>query len=137
MGNYDQGVGENSDDCGCAYQTETEQQRSEKLIAWTNEVVTAENPEYLRTLGKQIQLELGDLQVLLVHGSPCQINEYLYEDRPDSSFERLLDSADTALLVCGNTHIPYHEVLPSGRHVINAVSELVELLADGLDCRSW
>lgn len=122
MGNYDRGVGENSDDCGCAYRTETEQRRGEKSIAWTNEEVTEENREYLRTLGKQIELELGDLQVLLVHGSPRRINEYLYEDRPDSSFERLLDSVDADVLVCGHTHIPYHKVLPSGRHVINAGS---------------
>lgn len=23
------------------------------------------------------------------------------------------------MLVCGHTHIPYHNVLPSGRHVVN------------------
>lgn len=122
MGNYDRGVGENSEDCGCAYQAEVEQRRGEKSIAWTNEAITEENREYLRTLGKQIELELDDLQVLLVHGSPRRINEYLYEDRPDSSFERLLDSVDADVLVCGHTHIPYHKVLPSGRHVINAGS---------------
>jgi diadenosine tetraphosphatase ApaH/serine/threonine PP2A family protein phosphatase len=60
--------------------------------------------------------------VLLVHGSPRKINEYLYADRPDSSLERLLDLADAEVLVCGHTHIPYHRVLPSGRHVVNAGS---------------
>jgi diadenosine tetraphosphatase ApaH/serine/threonine PP2A family protein phosphatase len=57
-----------------------------------------------------------------VHGSPRKINEYLYEDRPDSSLERLMDQAGVDVLVCGHTHIPYHRVLPSGRHVINAGS---------------
>jgi diadenosine tetraphosphatase ApaH/serine/threonine PP2A family protein phosphatase len=57
-----------------------------------------------------------------VHGSPRKINEYLYEDRPDATMERLLDMVDADVLVCGHTHIPYHRILPSGRHVINAGS---------------
>ena len=54
-----------------------------------------------------------------VHGRPRRINEYLYEDRPDASLERLLDLVEADVLVCGHTHIPYHRVLPSGRRVIN------------------
>jgi putative phosphoesterase len=122
MGNYDQGVSNNSDDCGCAYQTEVEKRRGEQSIRWTNEQISDENREYLRTLDEHIEFELGDFDVVLVHGSPRRINEYLYEDRPDSSFERLLDSVEADVLVCGHTHLPYHKVLPSGRHVINAGS---------------
>ena len=29
---------------------------------------------------------------------------------------------DADVLVCGHTHLPYHRVLPSGRHVVNAGS---------------
>jgi predicted phosphodiesterase len=65
---------------------------------------------------------MGDLRVLLVHGSPRKVNEYLYEDRPESGLERILDQAGVDVLVCGHTHKPYHRVLPSGRHVINAGS---------------
>lgn len=57
-----------------------------------------------------------------MHGSPRKINEYLYVDRPDRSFERLLDSVEVDVMVCGHTHLPYHKVLPSGRQVINADS---------------
>lgn len=122
MGNYDQGVGHNSDDCGCAYETEVEQRRADRSIAWTNEAISADNRAYLRDLGTQIEFELGDLRVVLVHGSPRRINEYLYADRPDSSFERLLDSVAADVLVCGHTHLPYHRRLPANRHIINAGS---------------
>lgn len=54
-----------------------------------------------------------------MHGSPRKVNEYLYEDRPDASLERLLDMVEADVLVCGHTHIPYHRILPSGRHVVN------------------
>ncbi len=122
MGNYDQGVGSNSDDCDCAYTSKEAEALGKRSIAWTNKITTDENKQYLRQLINQIPLQLGGLHVLLVHGSPRKINEYLYEDRPDATLERLLDLAEADVLVCGHTHKPYHRILPSGRHVINAGS---------------
>ena len=122
MGNYDQGVGNNSDDCGCAYKTAEARALGERSIAWSNAHTADANKAFLRELPLHIALQLGALRVMLVHGSPRKINEYLYADRPDSSFERLLDQVEADVLVCGHTHLPYHKVLPSGRHVINAGS---------------
>lgn len=122
MGNYDQGVGNNSDDCGCAYKTEIAKQLGQQSIAWTNANTTDENKVFLRGLCRQIRLEMGEKRVLLVHGSPRKINEYLYQDRPDSSLERILDQANADVMVCGHTHLPFHKILPSKRHVINAGS---------------
>lgn len=119
MGNYDLGVGNSSDDCGCAYKDELSEALGKRSIAWSNKHTTEENKAYLRGLPPRIGFELGGLRVALVHGSPRRVNEYLYEDRPDSSLERLLDMVESDVMVCGHTHIPYHRVLPSGRHVIN------------------
>jgi predicted phosphodiesterase len=122
MGNYDQGVGNSSDDCGCAYRTPEARALGDRSIAWSNATPAAENKAFLRTLLPQIPLQLGGLRVLLAHGSPRRINEYLYEDRPDASLERILDQAEADVLVVGHTHKPYHRILPSGRHVVNAGS---------------
>jgi predicted phosphodiesterase len=122
MGNYDQGVGNNSDDCGCAYKADIDRQRGELSIAWSNAYTTEDNKAYLRSLPAHIPVKLDDLRVLLVHGSPRKVNEYLFEDRSDDYFERIMDIAEADVLVCGHTHLPYHKLLPSGRHVINAGS---------------
>lgn len=146
MGNYDQGVGNDSDDCGCAYKTDVDRKRGELSIAWSNAHTTEENKVFLRSLPASIPIQLGDLQVLLVHGSPRKVNEYMFEDRPDDYFERILDTAQVDVLVCGHTHLPYHKVLPSGRHVVNAGSVgkpkdhdaracYVELTANGRDLK--
>lgn len=121
-GNYDLGVGASSDDCGCAYTTDEDRARGEQSIAWTNAHTTEANKAYLRGLAEHIPLQLGGLKVLLVHGSPRKVNEYMYEDRPNSYFERVLDGVDADVVVCGHTHLPYHKVLPSGRQVVNAGS---------------
>lgn len=122
IGNYDEGVGNSSPDCGCAYKTPEDRARGERSIAWTNARTTPENKAFLRELPFQIPLEAGGRSVLLVHGSPRRINEYLYIDRPDSSLERIMDGSGADVLVCGHTHLPYDRTLPSGRRVINAGS---------------
>ena len=122
MGNYDEGVGQDSDDCGCAYRTPEAQALGERSIAWTNAHVTAENKAYLRNLPMTMSLMMDKLRVTLVHGSPRRINEYLYEDRPLSSIERLFDMVGADVIVCGHTHKPYDRALPGGRRLINAGS---------------
>jgi predicted phosphodiesterase len=66
------------------------------------------------------------MNLLLVHGSPRKINEYLFEDREEKSLMRILEDADADILCFGHTHKPYHRVLPSNegdeqtyRHAIN------------------
>lgn len=119
MGNYDLGVGNSSGDCGCAYKDAESEALGHRSIEWSNRHTSPDNKEYLRQLPAQMPLQLGDLRIMLVHGSPRKVNEYLYEDRPDKSLERLLDMVSSDVLLCGHTHMPYHRVLPSGRQVIN------------------
>jgi putative phosphoesterase len=107
MGNYDEGVGLDRDDCGCAYRTAEEQQRGERSIAWTRARVSDENKAFLRSLHHELRIEVDGKRVLLVHGSPRKINEYLFEDRPISSFQRLAASSNADAIVFGHTHKPY------------------------------
>lgn len=114
-GNYDEGVGLDSDDCGCAYKTNDDRARGALSIAYTNEIVTDETRAYLRQLPRQIRLELGTgdgrTSILMVHGSPRKINEYLFEDRPDASYRRMMETAGADVLIFGHTHKPFTRVL--------------------------
>jgi predicted phosphodiesterase len=44
--------------------------------------------------------------VHLVHGSPRKLNEYLFEDKPASLYERLAAAERDDVLVFGHTHTP-------------------------------
>ena len=111
MGNYDDGVGHERGGCGCAYVTDEEKKNGQKSIEWTTEQVTPENKEYLRSLHERIEFTAEGYRVLLVHGSPRRINEYLYMDRPEKSLHRMLESIDADVMVCGHTHNPYHRIV--------------------------
>jgi predicted phosphodiesterase len=56
---------------------------------------------------KEIRFEADGKRVLLVHGSPRKVNEYLFEDRPLSSFQRLAAASKADIIVFGHTHKPY------------------------------
>ena len=129
-GNYDFGVGRASDDCGCAYKTDDEKANGALSISYTNQVVRDEERAYLRTLPAHIKVEFqlnnDKLNLLLVHGSPRRVNEYLFEDREEKSLLRIMQDADADIMCFGHTHKPYHRVLPSipddhrhYRHAIN------------------
>ncbi len=106
-GNYDDGVGFDKDDCGCAY-TDPEMKRlGDVSLHWTRDQVIAENKAILRSFVPSIRLEAEGKRLLLVHGSPRKINEYLYESRPLHSLERIAQMAEADVLVFGHTHLPY------------------------------
>ena len=61
----------------------------------------------MRSLHPQIRFEQDGQRFLLVHGSPRKMNEYLFEDKPDSTFGRIAAGAEADVIVCGHTHKPY------------------------------
>lgn len=118
MGNYDEGIGFEKGDCGCAYTSWEEIKNGNVSIEWTTQNTSRENKKFLKGLLDKIDLEIEGKKLLLVHGSPRRINEYLYENRPEKSIKRIVESIDIDVLGCGHTHIPYHRKI-NGIHVVN------------------
>jgi putative phosphoesterase len=109
MGNYDDGVGFDRDDCGCVYKDPVDDARGHQSLLWTREHVTPERKAYLRGLPFDRREIYDGRQVLFVHGSPRKINEYLYEDRPESVFLNVARVANANILSFGHTHLPYQK----------------------------
>ena len=107
MGNYDEGVGFALSDCGCAYRDPAQAELGHQSLAWTQREVTPDNQAYLRGLLTEARLAAGGKRLLLVHGSPRRINEYLFADRPEESLARLFTAEKADLILCGHTHLPY------------------------------
>jgi putative phosphoesterase len=132
-GNYDHGVGRNLDDCGCAYKVDTDKALGAISINLTNQWMRNEERAYLRSLPEHIRLTFNlheeALSVLMVHGSPRRINEYLFEDREEKSLLRMMEEYDSDLLFFGHTHKPFHKAMAcvkdgktAYRHAVNTGS---------------
>jgi putative phosphoesterase len=107
MGNYDDGVGFDRDDCGCAYKDKEEEARGQESLFWSRRETTPDNKAFLRSLPPEIHFEAEGKRFRLVHGSPRRMNEYLFEDRDPRSLARIAREADADVLVFGHTHQPW------------------------------
>lgn len=96
-------------------------ERGQRSIAWTKAHTTEAHKAYLRSLPYRLQREIEGHQVVLVHGSPDLLNEYLFENVADEVFQKHLESTRADVLIFGHTHKPYHKVL-NGKHLVNSGS---------------
>jgi putative phosphoesterase len=106
-GNYDYAIARDLDDCGCAYVTQHDRELGQKSVEWTLANTNQRSKGFMRGLPFDLRFEMGGRRVRLVHGSPRKVNEYLFEDKPARTFERIAAGADCDVLVFGHTHKPW------------------------------
>lgn len=115
LGNYDEGVGFNKEDCGCHYVKPFDIEMSNISFLWTRAHTTDANKAWLRELPREIRLEVELTRVLLCHGSPRSTTEYLFENRSEGYLRQFTsggkDDAHADVIVFGHTHVPYHRVI--------------------------
>jgi predicted phosphodiesterase len=109
-GNYDYAIARDLEDCGCAYVTQHDRELGRRSVDWTLANTSRESKEFMRGLPFDLNFPVGGIGVHLVHGSPRKVNEYLFEDKPASLYERLSAAESDPVLVFGHTHKPWvHE----------------------------
>ena len=84
-----------------------------KNYAYT--IVGEEEKAYLLTLPAHIRLSFVlngiPANVLLVHGSPRSVNEYLLEDMDETLLIEIMAEAKADILCFGHSHKPYHRTI--------------------------
>ena len=125
-GNYDDGVGRNSDDCGCAYKTDEEKANGAKV----HRLYQPDHHRKNRNSWTNYPVRSGCLSVKIMPGSICcscmgvrdaSTNTSL--KTTDKSLVHIMEEAEADILCFGHTHKPWHRTL-TGRdgqtlHAIN------------------
>jgi putative phosphoesterase len=106
-GNYDYAIGRGLEDCGCAYPTQHERDLGQRSVDWTLAHTSQHAKDFMRELPFDLRFDVGEHDVHLVHGSPRKVNEYLFEDKPASLYERLARAEQAGTLAFGHTHKPW------------------------------
>ncbi|MCX7749117.1 MAG: YfcE family phosphodiesterase [Clostridia bacterium] len=120
QGNHDRFIGDSE-----YLSNETVDKLSESEIkanasaAFTNSTIADKNREYLRNMPSEIRIMIDGLRVLVVHGSPRRIDEYIYED--SQNIKDIANEVDADIIISGHTHIPFYRIV-EGKHFINAGS---------------
>jgi putative phosphoesterase len=106
-GNYDYAIARDLHDCGCAYITPHDREIGQLSVEWTLVNTGQAAKDFMRDLPFDLRFEVAGTSVHLVHGSPRKVNEYLFEDKPASLYERLSAAEDADMLVFGHTQKPW------------------------------
>lgn len=110
-GNYDEGVGEHRGECGCYYVTDQAKSDGAASYAFTDAALDEADHAWLAALPGEIRIEHKGVRILLAHGSPRKINEYLLLDREEKQLARLAEQAGADVVCVGHVHIPYHRTM--------------------------
>jgi predicted phosphodiesterase len=134
QGNYDDAVGNAREDCGCGYTDPRDNHFARISYAYTLEHTSTGHRPWLASLPTRVEVEAEGTRLVLVHGSPRQQNEFLWETTsPDAFLERLCDDSAADVLLCTHTGIHWQRLLPSGKRVVN-VGALGRPSNDGRTC---
>lgn len=101
IGNYDNSV--------LTKKWKTKRPRSrDKQIAmrYAYHHLSKENRAYLRGLPREQRLRVKGKSILVTHGSPGSLTEYLVEETPDSRYAEIVQKTKADIIVTGHAHLP-------------------------------
>jgi diadenosine tetraphosphatase ApaH/serine/threonine PP2A family protein phosphatase len=120
QGNYEESLSSAADDCHCGYTDPRDNHFAQKSYDYTRDHTASAHKEWMGTLPGHIRLRVGARRVLLCHGSPRTINEFLWRSMtPDVFIRRLLHDHETDLVVCTHTGLHWSRFLEPGRGIVN------------------
>nr|MDP9121127.1 metallophosphoesterase [Acidobacteriota bacterium] len=121
QGNYEQSLAAGREDCNCGYTDPRDNHFAALSYGYTERRCPPELKAWMGTLPVRRRVRVGDRELLLVHGSPRRVNEFLFESTSPVAFlEVLLAQSRCDGLLCTHTGLHWHRRLPSGRNVVNA-----------------
>ena len=120
QGNYDNSVGNRLADCQCGYTDPRDNYFAKVSYDYTFRHTSSENKTWLRNLPAELRFRLGSFRVLLCHGSPRKMNEFLWETTTSDAFLNwLFKKYHSDIIVGTHTGLHWHREPSPGKHFIN------------------
>lgn len=136
QGNYEESLSSGRDDCNCGYSDPRDNYFAQLSYRYTAENCSPEFKAWMGALPTRRRILVGDRELLLVHGSPRRINEFLFASATPVPFlEVLMDQERCEGVLFTHTGLHWHRRLPSGRDAVN-VGVIGRPANDG-DTRVW
>lgn len=119
-GNYDDSLARGLNDCQCGYLDTRDNHFARLSYRYTFFNTSDENKIWLGKLPEMVRFRWGARQVLLCHGSPRKMNEFLWESTtPDQFLHKLFVDYDADVIIGTHTGLKWSRTLASGQSFIN------------------
>ena len=120
QGNYEESLSTGATDCHCGYTDPRDNFYAQISYDYTARKTSASHKKWMGTLPKSIRLDVGDTRILLSHGSPRKINEFLWRSTsPDAFLGKMCDDYQADLIVCTHSGLHWHKRLSGDRNIVN------------------
>ncbi|MEE8147972.1 MAG: hypothetical protein V3T24_10235 [Longimicrobiales bacterium] len=120
QGNYEESLAADRGDCNCGYSDPRDNHFAALSYGYTARRCSPEFKAYMGELPSRRRVAVGDRELLLVHGSPRQVNEFLFASTSSTPYlEVLCDENGCDGILCTHTGLHWHRRLPSGRDMVN------------------
>ncbi len=119
-GNYDDSIANELKDCQCGYTDPRDNYFAKISYNYTFAKTSLENRRWMKELPWEFRLKIGNRRVLMCHGSPRKINEFLWESTTPTHFiEKLLDDYDAEVILATHTGIHWKREVSKDRCFVN------------------
>ncbi len=120
QGNYDHSIGNELHDCQCGYTDPRDNYFAQISYDYTLANTSADNRRWLKRLPTEFRLELCGVRVLMCHGSPRRMNEFLWESTTPTHFlTPLAETGEADCILATHTGIKWRRALDGGKHFVN------------------
>lgn len=119
-GNYDDSIARGLDDCQCGYTDPRDNHFARLSYRYTFRNTSEEWRRWMGGLPETSRLEIDGRRVLLCHGSPRRMNEFLWESTSSTQFLAYLSTRYEAdVILATHTGIHWQRELPDGGLFVN------------------
>ena len=112
MGNCEESLEFNTDDCNCGFEKDSD------CVAWSADwfthaasVLDGDALAWMRCLPRQLRFFLAGRKIAVIHGGDQNISDYVFASTPDVAKAVILDRLDADAVIGGHSGLPFMQVL--------------------------
>lgn len=112
MGNCEESLGQNAEDCGCGFASGSDcDLLSVAWYAHADRLLDDDARAWMRGLPRRIDLLARGRRLAIIHGSATSINRFVFASAPDAVFRALIRESGCDGVVGGHCGIPFTRVV--------------------------
>lgn len=108
QGNCEESVAQDLEDCGCGFSEDTScDLLAKQWYEYCKKAVSGENKKWFSSIPQTLEVHHNGLKMLVCHGSPKNINRFVFASTPESQWAELFAETDADIIIAGHCGAPF------------------------------